>query len=115
MDFFNFLFGIPLFISTLLLYLYFIAIYGCLIFEVFGLGYVFNFIDSDNSNQGLVDTGVFPKWQYWVCILVGSIGLYIGIKIYNQYDFIGFIAYIMCPLALIMLRVWLIDKLTRSD
>ena len=101
----------PLFIALLLLYVFLCGSFGLLIFGVFGLEKIFMFLDEeeDVGAGGLVVRGVWFKWQFWVCVLVGILATYSGFIIDDRFGGLYAIGFVLSPLLLIFLKMKLFE------
>ena len=101
----------PVFIALLLLYVFLCGSFGLLIFGVFGLEKIFMFLnkEEDAGNGGLVARGVWSKWQFWVCVLVGILATYFGFIIDDRFGGLYVIGFVLSPLLLIFLKMKLFE------
>jgi len=106
MELITYIISAPFFIALLLLYVFMCGAYGLLVLGAFGLQKNFNFFNnSDDSHGGIVRTGHWTKWQFWVCFLIGICSTYFAILIEYKFNSLFLFVYVMSPLLIIYLRM----------
>ena len=93
---------IPFIIASFLLIPVILGVYGWLISMVIGLDDKLSFTIDDDI--GLVATGFWLEWRFWVCVLIGACSTYIAIKINQEYNFLYSWGYVLSVFPLMLLR-----------
>ena len=112
MELLTYIFLSPIFVAVLLFYVFICGFFGFLVFAVFGLEKIFGFFDREERGdgfQGLVPTGIWSKWQFWICFLVGILATYVGFVIDDKFGGLYVIGFALSPVLLIYLRLKLFD------
>ena len=112
LEWFGYIILFPLFIALLLLYVFLCGAFGLLMFGVFGLEKIFWFLDREQRHDGLqslVPSGIWSKWQFWVCFLVGILATYVGFIVNDKFGGLYVIGYVLSPVLLAYLRIRLFD------
>ncbi len=113
MELLTYIFLSPIFVALLLFYVFACGAFGLLIFGVFGLEKIFMFVDKEKLRsdgfQSLVAEGVWSKWQFWICFLVGILATYVGFIINDKFGGLYVIGFALSPVLFIYLRLKLFD------
>lgn len=110
-EFFLSIIGFFFLIAVLLLYVFLTGVLGAVIAWIFGLRR-FVIFDIDDAN-GLVATGFWLQWQFWVCVFIGTAHIYTAFLISNSYSELFAYAYFFSIFPLMFVKIKILDLLDK--
>ena len=79
------IFAVPLFIVSMLLIPFVLGIIGFVVADIFGYKKTLAFDAKDDTS--MVATGFWFQWQFWVCVLIGAIHIYLSFLVNETFNF----------------------------